>query len=168
MEEDLRTMQEELPEVEAKEDTPSPEAIILEAIPDESKRKEAREAIMLIRREAFIGPIPPPKVMADYESLLPGSADRILCMAEKQQEHRMELEKQAVSSELKQNKRGQIFGFIVFLFSLGAGIVFAIKGMVALATTFLTVTMVSIIAIFVIGRREVTKDLDDKSKNQDK
>lgn len=168
MEEELRTIQEVVPEVESKEDTPTPEAIILDAIPDESKRKEAQEAIMLIRREAFIGPIPPPKVMAEYESLLPGSADRILKMAEKQQDHRMELEKQAISSELMQNKRGQIFGFIVFLFGLAAGIVFAFKGMVALATTFLTVTMVSIIALFVIGKRETTKDVGDKSKDQEK
>ena len=123
---------------------------------------------MLIREEAFVGPIPPPKVMADYESLLPGSADRILSMAEQQQAHRMELEKKAISSQLEQNKRGQVFGFIVFLIGLAAGVAFALKGMVTFATTFLTVTMVSIITVFVMGKREVSDDLKAKGENQTK
>ena len=89
-------------------------------------------------------------------------------MAEKQQEHRMALEKEAVKSELAQNRRGQVFGFIVFLLSLSAGIVFAFKGLVALATTFLTVTMVSIVALFVLGKRESSKGLKEKGKDQNK
>ena len=40
--------------------------------------------------------------------------------------------------------------------------------MVALATTFLTVTMVSIITVFVMGKREVSDDLKTKGENQTK
>ena len=168
MEEDLRPVSEVFPKLEVQEEPSNPEEIILDAIPDKEKKKEAQDAIMLIRQEAFFGPIPPPKAMAEYEALLPGSADRILSMAEKQQEHRMALEKEAVKSELAQNRRGQVFGFIVFLLSLSAGIVFAFKGLVALATTFLTVTMVSIVALFVLGKRESSKGLKEKGKDQNK
>ena len=35
--------------------------------------------------ESFSGPIPPPGMMRDYENVLPGSADRILTMAEREQ-----------------------------------------------------------------------------------
>ena len=166
MEEDVRTITKVASPAEEFEEPVKPEEIILDAIPDEGKKREAQEAIMLIRQEAFFGPIPPPKAMAEYEALLPGSADRILSMAEKQQEHRISLEKLAVSSDLSQNKRGQMFGFIVFLIALAAGILFAFKGWVPLATTFLTGTMVSIIAIFVLGRRDANRDLADKSKDQ--
>ena len=48
------------------------------------------------------GPIPPPSMMEQYEGTLPGSADRILKMAENQSEHRQSLEKQRLSfSNLK-------------------------------------------------------------------
>ena len=89
-------------------------------------------------------------------------------MAEKQEEHRIELENAAIHSQLSQSKRGQIFGFIVFLIGLAAGVAFALKGMVALATTFLTVTMVSIITVFVLGKREIANDLEKKGKSQEK
>ncbi len=39
------------------------------------------------------GPIPPPSMMEQYERTLPGSADRILKMAENQSEHRQWIEK---------------------------------------------------------------------------
>ena len=42
---------------------------------------------------SFSGPLPPPNVLSAYEDLLPGAADRIITMAEKQLEHRMYLEK---------------------------------------------------------------------------
>ena len=37
---------------------------------------------------AFIGPIPPPDAFARYEKTLPGAADRILSLAEKEQQNR--------------------------------------------------------------------------------
>ena len=39
-------------------------------------------------------------------------------MAENQSEHRIELEKHAITEELKQSKKGQTFGFILALIGL--------------------------------------------------
>jgi Predicted membrane protein (DUF2335) len=44
----------------------------------------------------YSGPLPPAEQIRAYEDVLPGSADRILRMAEHQQEHRMELERVTV------------------------------------------------------------------------
>ena len=46
---------------------------------------------------AYSGPLPPAEQIRAYEEVLPGSADRILGMAERQQAHRLELEKMTVS-----------------------------------------------------------------------
>lgn len=46
---------------------------------------------------SYSGPLPPADQIRAYEEALPGSADRILAMAERQQEHRLALEKVTVN-----------------------------------------------------------------------
>lgn len=62
-----------------KEETPMPSAEIserqaaeqlLDMVPDE-KRKDAEQVLGIMVSESFSGPIPPPKVMSDYEKILP-------------------------------------------------------------------------------------------------
>ena len=60
------------------------------AIPES---KEELKKLLLAVSQEFTGPIPPPSMMEQYEKTLPGSADRILNMAENQSEHRQSLEK---------------------------------------------------------------------------
>lgn len=70
------TLAEELRDVE------NPDKVILSAVP-ENKKKEVKEALMVIRGEMYSGPIPPPEALARYEEIQPGAADRIIKMAEK-------------------------------------------------------------------------------------
>ena len=82
--------------------------------------------------ESYTGPIPHPSTLAGYEKICKGAADRIITMAEKQLEHRIQMEKLQLEEEYKLhqqqfeqykkfNDRGQIFGFILFLiFILGS------------------------------------------------
>lgn len=47
----------------------------------------------LMVSEHFSGPIPHPKHVEGYEKIEPGAANRIISMAEKQQDHHIEMEK---------------------------------------------------------------------------
>lgn len=117
----------------------------------------------------YSGPIPPPESLARYEEILPGSADRILKMAEKQQEHRMILETKVVGSQTVQSKRGQVFGFIIVFLCVVVAIFFAVKfRMTTFAASFLSVTMVVVVGLFLTGRNVMKKDLESKSKDQRK
>lgn len=80
--------------------------------------EDLRKAVALAVRE-FSGPIPPPESLAGYEKTLPGSADRILQMAEKQSQHRQELEKREVEIEARDSLLGIILAFILGIGSLG-------------------------------------------------
>ena len=53
-----------------------------------SESEEELEELSVRVSEKFAGPIPPPPIMKRYEEILPGSANRILKMAENQSEHR--------------------------------------------------------------------------------
>ena len=149
----------------------NPEAILLDMIP-EPRKKEAMSIIkdlVVMHEESFSGPIPPPSILKQYEEMHAGSADRILKMAEKQSEHRMELEKKAIGGQVDQSKRGQIFGFvIVFLFIIAAFAFAYFFDMKEFAAKFLTWTMVIIVGLFISGKVISFKDLKDKSKDQDK
>ena len=51
----------------------------------------------------------------EYDRVLPGSADRILAMAEKEQAHRVSMEDIALRASAKDSKFGQYFGFSLAL-----------------------------------------------------
>lgn len=162
------TNKEVITETAKVQETESPVQVILDAVP-ESKKEEVKEALMIIRGEMYSGPIPPPEALARYEEIQRGAADRILKMAEKQQEHRMALETKAIGGQVDQSKRGQIFGFIAIFLCIGAAVFFAVVcNMTKFAATFLTVTMVILVGLFLTGKNVMKKDLEEKSKDQEK
>ncbi len=164
-------MEEAIKEVVAKtedcNDNESPLKVILDAVP-EDRKEEVREALMIIREEMYSGPIPSPEALEHYEKIQPGAADRILKMAEKQQEHRMALETKAIGGQVDQSKRGQIFGFILVFVFVAIAVFFAKHlEMKEFAAILLGVTMVSVVALFVTGKWVIKKDLANKSKDQE-
>ena len=81
------------------------------------------------------GPIPSPEDFAGYEATLPGSAHRILLMAEKQSAHRQQLENQVISNDtllIKMDSRnsilGVIYGFVIGLAAIIGGVFLVWKG----------------------------------------
>jgi uncharacterized membrane protein len=51
--------------------------------------QQSQPVIAAVRAEThFSGPVPPPDVLAEYARLIPGAPDRILAMAEREQDHR--------------------------------------------------------------------------------
>lgn len=97
---------------------------------------------ILIERESQIatryrGPIPKPEALMLYERVLPGSAERILRMAEVEAEAAITLRHKALTETVNdgrayrlENRRGQQFGFasVVVLAALGATIALFGKG----------------------------------------
>jgi len=55
---------------------------------------------------SYSGPLPPAEQAAAWDAVVPGAADRILKMAEKQQEHRHELEKTTIGGRPAVRTRG--------------------------------------------------------------
>ncbi|MFE1574143.1 DUF2335 domain-containing protein [Comamonas odontotermitis] len=125
---------------------------------------------------AHSGPLPAPETLAGYDQVLPGAAERILCMAEKQQESRIVLEEAQLNADINHrnemvaNQRrvhtgafisdyiGQALGFLVAAASLGfaayAGIV---KDNWVVAGLFLSLPVVGMIQA-VRGMKSKPKD----------
>ena len=56
-------------------------------------------ATLMTEFTALSGPLPPPEMLAQYEEILPGAAERILSMAERQAEHRQKMEQDESEAE---------------------------------------------------------------------
>lgn len=66
----------------------------------------------------FSGPLPPATEFERYDAVLPGSAERILAMAEKEATHRHGAEDSLVKEEIRASRTGQTFAFILGIGSL--------------------------------------------------
>lgn len=121
--------------------------------------------------EQFQGPIPPPQVLSGYEQLLPGSADRILSMAEKETEHRQKMETKALDAEIegskseaKDTKRGQICGLIIGITALVSGSYTAISGFPWAGSFIGAGGVAGLVSAFIAGRKGQPSNGDPSSK----
>jgi len=84
-----------------------------------SKRQPPQHAIAT--RVTYEGPLPPPAQLEQFERACPGSADRIIKMAESNSAHRQRLEAIVVEGNVDAQARGQWFALILALAVLGVG-----------------------------------------------
>jgi uncharacterized membrane protein len=64
------------------------------------------------------GPLPDSRELANYEKILPGAADRIITVFEKQADHRMEIEKSVILGGVANERYGIAAGVIVVVSTL--------------------------------------------------
>lgn len=67
----------------------------------------------LATSQQWLGPLPSPDALKQFDQIVPGAAERILADFEKQTQHRQTLEKAVVESRVSSTKRGQWFAFII-------------------------------------------------------
>jgi uncharacterized membrane protein len=72
------------------------------------------------KRVSYSGPLPPSSEFAQYEKALPGAAERILALAEKEVEHRHKADNKVIEKTFRFNNIGQMLSFILSVLSLGA------------------------------------------------
>lgn len=135
----------------------------LEEEPDEpaSKAQLKNIAIMIASvEETFTGPVPHPRLMREYDSVIHNGAERIMLLTEREQAYRHEITRaeQKVMDRAEQNdyslaRRGQTFGFAVcVLFSALAVWLIAI-GHTIPAALILLGDLAAVVTVFVTGRR---------------
>jgi uncharacterized membrane protein len=73
-------------------------------------------------------------------------ADRIVTMAEKQQDHRMSLEHAVITSGIERSKQGLIAGFVVTIAFLLASVLLIMTGHEVAGSVVGTVDLVALVA----------------------
>ncbi len=112
----------------------------------------------------FAGPIPPPSLLDGYEAILPGSADRILSMAEKQSSHRMELENKVIDSKIRDSQLGMLLGFCIafVVIVIGGFLIYKDKNILGFST--ILTAMVALVSAFIYGTNSNRKERENKTQ----
>ena len=80
------------------------------SVEQQSDDTPGQRKLTAIRTE-WSGPLPPPQILQRYEEIVPGAADRILKMTEKQMNHRIDLEKTVIEGDAKRSYPGSLHGY---------------------------------------------------------
>ncbi len=136
----------------------------LNSVGSQSNGDQQAELVSVEHRvSSFSGPIPPPEVLAQYESISPGFASRIISMAEIQSSHRQELEKESVRgitndaiASRQERRWGQVIGGIVVIAAILAAVALGIWGKSAWANAaggaIGGISLVGVIIAFMTGK----------------
>lgn len=135
---------------------------VLDSLPEDSRRIIISTLCAIEESSSFKGPMPPPEMLKGYEEILPGASERILRMAEKQQEHRMKIETVIVDRQTRQSGYGQIWGGILAVLFGGISFILGYTGHDVLAGVIATTTIVGLATIFVLHRASEVKEEEEK------
>jgi len=116
--------------------------------------------------EQFSGPLPPPAILKGYEDILPGAADRIVRMAEKQSEHRQVLEKKVISVETFKSKVGLFLAFIICLYFMWIGYQLIIHDKKITGFILALTPLGGIIGMFIVQKNKDTKKEKEPSSKE--
>lgn len=112
---------------------------------------------------SYKGPIPDPETYRRYEETHPGSADRILRMAENQSSHRIEMEKYISKRQMNQSSTGQWMAFILSILFLGCGSFLIYNDHDWAGGAIVTSTLIGLAYVFIKGKYAQREDLNKKS-----
>ncbi|MCP3941879.1 MAG: DUF2335 domain-containing protein [Desulfobacteraceae bacterium] len=125
------------------------------------------------KAEQFQGPLPPPQILAGYEQLLPGAADRILAMAEKETAHRHMLEEKSLDAEIEglkneagDTKRGQYCGLAIGIIAIVSGAYTATNGAPWPGGFIGTGGVVALVSAFIVGRNNPHSNNGDQQSKE--
>jgi uncharacterized membrane protein len=112
-------------------------------------------SIEVTEATSFSGPLPPPDLLAEYEQVIPGLADRIVRMAEEEGRHRRWLQR----ALLRFSWGGLISGLAIAMTGLGGGFYLIDQGKSPEGMTSIVGALATLLAVFLMrGRRSSAKE----------
>lgn len=101
--------------------------------------------------------------MAAHEHVLPGAADRIMLMAEKEQDHEHRVRDTIVGAEIGLRYVGQALAMLALMLMLALAAYFAYLGHAGIGATFAGVIVVVVCAF--LGYRTISSKIASVSKD---
>ena len=118
---------------------------ILDKLPEKTKRA-------IIQAASFSGPLPPPALYAQYEEILPGSAERMMAGFEREQSQRHDWDNKLLDYQAKEISRGQWMAFGLGALAILGAIFCAYIGQPWVAGVLVGTSLVGIVTTFIKGR----------------
>jgi uncharacterized membrane protein len=109
--------------------------------------------VVFQQQRIVVGPLPSPEIVAEYNQLIKGGAERIMVMAEQNQHHRISMENAQAKLATSYSLRSQIFAFIIALACLGAGLYAMMSNMEYAACVIFGTTIISVVTALLFQKK---------------
>jgi uncharacterized membrane protein len=126
-------------------------------------RGSSTTSIATFEQTSFSGPLPHPDILAQYNTVLPNGAERIIAMVEKQSAHREHIENCVVEGNVRSQSRGSWFGFIVSMTAIIGGTYLIAIGKNGPGLASIISSLAALVAVFFYGKHTQKKELAAKS-----
>lgn len=115
-------------------------------------------------QQVWSGPLPPPVILAQYDEILPGLANRLVTMVELQAGHRREQESKVIQSDVNQSFYGLIAGVVVCAIFAIAGVIALVLNQPWAAGAAFAVPTATLVSVFVYSKNLRKEELKEKSQ----
>lgn len=123
--------------------------------------------VLEMSQKRFSGPLPPPEMLAEYDEINEGFANRIISLTERQQAHRHDIEKTSVTAAISSEKRGQDYALIVCVLVILASTIVTALGHVISGTIIMGGSLTGLAYIFISGKKYEEKEKDKPGNPND-
>ena len=130
----------------------------------EAQRWPTHTLIQEVRMRS--APLPDAEELAKYNNIIPNGADRIMIMAEKQADHRREMEARNVSSQLKESNNWQKYAFVIVIVWMIIGWILLYVGKEIAGGIFGWAPLAIVVWSFLKSKSDQSKSLNNKKPSQ--
>lgn len=109
---------------------------------------------LLLARSTYLGPLPPPDVLAEYERVRPGAAEFFFRSLETQMQHRQALETKLVDAGISNEKVGMWLAFMIVVIAACCATALILEGKDPQGLAMISAALVTLSAVFVYSRRQ--------------
>ncbi|GEM_PF-1271321 len=113
-----------------------------------------RKVEQVISKEVFAGPLPHPHHFAQYKEIEPTAPDRILRMAEKEQEFRHRMSSRSLNADVAAHFAGLAGGLLVCSGLIAGAVHLALNGQQTVALALLGASVLNLVGLFVNSTRK--------------
>lgn len=106
----------------------------------------------------YRGPLPPPEMLAGYDKVVNGSAERIIKMVEEQSEHRKAMQKRVIYYGTFDSRIGMFLGFFLALVIILGGFLLMYQGKNIYGLSAIIIAIASLISVFIYGKYKESSD----------
>lgn len=143
-----------------------PDEVLIGVVADRIQREpneEVKKVVQVVAEQSFSGPIPPPSMLREYNSVDDGFANRIISMAENQQTHRQQLESKSVDAAISTESRGQNYALLVSVLIIAGALYLIDSGKELSGSILAGGTLTGLAYMFITGRKK-EKPSSDKGE----
>lgn len=123
-------------------------------IPKGQQAQVVAQVVSIFEQERFSGPIAHPRHLREYENILPGSAERIIAMAESNLDHRQRMQDKAIQADIDDTRSGRNLGFAAFCLLIVCAMICVALGEIVAAGFFLGAAAIGAVGRFIDGRNK--------------